>query len=187
MPSPPAVENLKAVSAGKQKVSLSWTASPGAEGYLIYAQKNGKYGYAGMTTKGTSYTDAKALDNAYNFYWVFPYVKNASGKMIPGSCTKYVYAKGICPAVSNLKAVSVKGGVRLTWNASAGAEGYLIYGQRSGGKYGYIGMTTKGTAFTDMKALKAQFNFYWVYPYHKDKSGNMIVGGTPKYTYGRAL
>ncbi|WP_182440613.1 MULTISPECIES: glycoside hydrolase family 25 protein [Clostridia] len=184
---PSAVKDLKAVSLGKQRVSLSWSASVGAEGYLIYAQKNGKYGYVGMTTKGTTYTDTKALDTAYNFYWVFPYVKNTAGKMIPGSCTKYVYAKGVCHAVTNLRAASVKGGVRLTWNISSGAEGYLVYGQRTGGKYGYIGMTTRGTTYTDMKALKEQFNFYWVYPYHKDDKGKMIVGGTPKYTYGKAL
>ena len=62
-----------------------------------------------------------------------------------------------------------------------------MYGQRAGEKYGYVGMTTKGTTFTDTKASKTAYNYYWVFPYHKDSQGNMIVGGTPKYTYGRAL
>ena len=44
-------------------------------------------------TKGTTYTDKKALSSEYNFYWVFPYVYNSSGKMIPGGCSKYVYGK----------------------------------------------------------------------------------------------
>ena len=185
---PEAVTNLKSVSAGKQKVKLTWDASEGAEGYLIYAQKNGKYGYVGMTTKGTTFTDTKALDTDYNYYWVFPYVTDTNtGKMLPGKCTKYVWAKGVIPAVQNLKASSVKGGVKLTWTEQKDAEGYLVYGQRAGGKYGYVGMTTKGTTFTDAKASKTAYNYYWVFPYHKDGQGNMIVGGTPKYTYGRAL
>ena len=185
---PEAVTNLKSVSAGKQKVKLTWDASEGAEGYLIYAQKNGKYGYVGMTTKGTTFTDTKALDTDYNYYWVFPYVTDMhTGKMLPGKCTKYVWAKGVIPAVQNLKASSVKGGVKLTWTEQKDAEGYLVYGQRAGGKYGYVGMITKGTTFTDTKASKTAYNYYWVFPYHKDSQGNMIVGGTPKYTYGRAL
>ena len=185
---PEAVTNFKSIPAGKQKVKLTWNSAEGAEGYLIYAQKNGKYGYVGMTTKGTTFTDTKALDTDYNYYWVFPYVTDTNtGKMLPGKCTKYVWAKGVIPAVQNLKASSVKGGVKLTWTEQKDAEGYLVYGQRAGGKYGYVGMTTKGTTFTDTKASKTAYNYYWVFPYHKDSQGNMIVGGTPKYTYGRAL
>ena len=185
---PEAVTDFKSIPAGKQKVKLTWNSAEGAEGYLIYAQKNGKYGYVGMTTKGTTFTDTKALDTDYNYYWVFPYVTDTNtGKMLPGKCTKYVWAKGVIPAVQNLKASSVKGGVKLTWTEQKDAEGYLVYGQRAGGKYGYVGMTTKGTTFTDTKASKTAYNYYWVFPYHKDGQGNMIVGGTPKYTYGRAL
>ena len=186
---PDPVMNLKAQPAGKNRTKLIWSKSKGAEGYLVYAQKNGKYGYCGMTTNmaGTvSYTDTKALDSDYNFYWVFPYVKDDNGKMHPGGCIKYVFAKGVTLAVTNLKAASQTGGVGLTWSASAGAEGYLVYGKTATGKYGYIGMTTKGTSYTDKRASKKEFNFYWVFPYHKDSTGKMIVGGTPKYVYGKA-
>ena len=181
------ITNFRAASAGKNKVRLSWTRQENVDGYLIYAQKNGKYGYAGMTSGGTAFTDVKALDSDYNFYWVFPYIMD-EGKIVdvPGMCGKYVYAKGVCPAVTKLKAASVSGGVNLTWEKSAEAEGYLIYGKTATGKYGYIGMTTKGTAFTDKKASKTEYNFYWVFPYHKDSKGKMIVGGTPKYVYGKA-
>lgn len=47
-------------------------------------------------------------------------------------------------------------------------------------------MTTKGTSYVDSRASKKEYNYYWVYPYHKDKNGKMIVGGTPKYVYGKA-
>lgn len=64
--------------------------------------------------------------------------------MYPGLTAHYVYGKAQkCAAVTDLKASSVKGGVKLTWTKSAGAEGYLVYGIHPGEKYGYIGMTTK--------------------------------------------
>lgn len=182
------VKNLKAYSHGKKKTRLTWDKVNGAEGYLIYAQKNGNYGYCGMTTTGTSFIDTKALDTDYNFYWVFPYIiDNSTQKKIPGSCPKYVYAKGVIPAVQNLKASSVKNGVKLSWTKQTDAEGYLVYGQNGENfKYHFVGITTKGTTFTDKKASKKDYNFYWVFPYHKNAAGKMIVGGTAPYTYGKA-
>lgn len=181
------VQDLKAVSGGKNKINLTWKASEKADGYLIYAQKNKKYAYCGMTTKGNTYIDTKALDSDYNFYWVYPYSMDSNDKRIVGKCTKYVYAKGVTAAVKNLKATNQKGGVKLVWSKAAGAEGYLIYGKTASGKYGYISMTTKGTTFTHKLASQKEYNFYWVYPYHKDKNGKRIVGGTPTYVYGKAL
>lgn len=184
---PNAVKNLKAVSNGKNKVKLTWSASDRAEGYLVYGQKNGKYGYVGMTDSNskTTFTDIKALDTDYNYYWVFPYTVNIDDKMQAGSCEKYVYAKGVLPAVKNLKAASEKGGVKLTWGRVLEAEGYLVYGRRAGGNYEYIGMT-RNDKYTDKKASKTEYNYYWVYPYHTNTQRKMIAGATPKYTYGKA-
>lgn len=182
-----AVENLKA-SSSVGKVKLTWSEVKDAEGYPIYGIRGGgnKYGYIGMTSK-TSFVDVKALTSDYNYYWVFAYCKDENGKMYPGLTAHYVYGKAQkCAAVTDLKASSVKGGVKLTWTKSAGAEGYLVYGIHPGEKYGYIGMTTKGTTFTDKKASSTDWNFYWVFPYHTDSNGNKVVGGTPKYVYGKA-
>ncbi len=183
---PSTVAGLTAAPAGKNSVRLSWKSAGNVDGYLIYGQKNGKYAYVGMTTNGTTYTDKKALSENYNFYWVFAYVKDSHDNMHAGGCEKYVYGKGLCPAVGNLKASSVKGGVKLTWTASAGADGYLIYGIVDGKPYKYISMTS-GTVFTDKTASATQYNYYWVYPYFKNSNGKMIVGSCTKYTYGRAL
>lgn len=179
------VTNLKAQSAGRNKVTLFWNSSGNADGYLIYAQKKGKYGYCGMTTKDTMYTDTKALDTAYNFYWVYPYVEDSSGNKVVGKCIHYVYAKGVTLPVTNLKAANQKGSVKLTWTKSFGADGYLIYGKTASGKYGYISMKTKETTYLHRNASKKEYNFYWVYPYHYN-NGKRIVGHAPKYVYGKA-
>ena len=137
---------------------------------------------------GAETTNKKALTSDYNFYWVFAYRKDSEGNMLAGSAPeKYVYGKAQkCEAVTDLKAYSVSGGVKLTWTKSEGAEGYLVYGIRGEGSYGYIGMTTTGTTFTDKNALRDEYNFYWVFPYHTDGNGNKVAGGTAHYVYGRA-
>jgi hypothetical protein len=180
------VTGLKAAPAGKNRVKLTWSAVSGAQGYLVYAQKSGKYAYVGMTSSGstTTFTDTKALDGDYNYYWVFAYVKDSAGKMIAGGCQKYVYAKGICPAVSGLKATSTTSGVKLTWTKVSTAAGYLIYGKTASGTYGYKTVVT-GNTWTDTKAPSNEYSFYWVFAYHKDASGNMVVGGTGSYVYSK--
>ena len=45
---------------------------------------------------------------------------------------------------------------------------------------------TSGTYFTDKKAAKSGYNFYWVYPYHKNSQGKMITGLVAPYVYGKA-
>ena len=176
--------NLRAKGV-ENAVLLTWKKVDVADGYLIYGYKNGKYGYVGMT-KGTSYKDTKALTKDYNYYWVFSYSYFYEFTIV-GKCKSYVYSRALLPAPTGLKASSVKGGVKLSWNASSGAEGYLIYGIVDGRPYGYVGMTTKGTTFTDIKASSKEYNYYWVIPYYKDANGKIVVGQTGKYTYGRAL
>ena len=183
----PDITNLKAVPVGINKVKVTWNKVNGAIGYIVYAKKNGVYAKIGITAS-TSYTDTKALDNAYNFYFVYAYKKDSADKVVVGKCPKYTYAKGTCMAVTNLKTSSVKNGVKITWTKSVGADGYLVYGKRtSKGKYGYIGMTSdmKNT-YTDRLALKNAYSFYWVFPYHYDTNGKMVVGPICGYVFGKA-
>ena len=182
---PNTVSDLRASAYGKNKVQISWTKSATADGYLIYAQKNKKYGYCGMTSK-TSYIDTKALDTDYNFYWIYPYVMGADGKRIVGKSPAYVYAKGVTKPVTNLKAIGVKGGVKLTWSKSSDAVGYIVYAARNNGRtFSYIGMTS-GTTFTDKQASKAGYNFYRIYPYHKNAEGKRVLGSSVTYVYAKA-
>lgn len=181
------VTDLKAAATSRTSVKLTWSAVEGADGYLIY----GRHGAKGAYTKlglvaGTNFVDKAALSSEYNFYWVYPYAKAEDGTIITNTNTKYTYAIGRCAPVTNLKAAGVTGGVKLTWDKTAGAEGYLVYGIRADKAYGYVGMTTKGTTLIDKEASKTDYNFYWVFPYHKDATGKMITGSCTKYTYGKA-
>lgn len=183
----PVVQNVKAETAGKNKVKITWDKVANADGYIIYAKKAGVYGYCGMTTSNTntSYTDKKAQDAEYNFYWVYAYKNTANGREV-SPVGKYTYAKGTCVRVTDLKATSMKGGVKISWSKTADADGYIIYGKTASGKYGYIGMTSKLT-YTDTKAAKDEYNFYWVFAYHMSASGKRVIGPvSSKYVYGKA-
>lgn len=184
------VKNLTASSYGKNNVLLKYTFDANADGYLIYGKRgsNGGYGYIGMSFNDY-FIDTKAYESVYNFYWVIPFRYDLTGTIVAGQTVRYVYAKGICPAVTNLKASSKTNGVQLSWTYSRLADGYLVYGIRDGGSYGYVGMTSGvgKTTFTDTKASRTGWNFYWVFPFHYNSSGKMIVGETPVYTYGKAL
>ena len=185
---PATVKNVKAAPTGKNKVKITWNQVSDADGYLIYAKKNGTYAYCGLVTSKTKtyYTDTKAQDIDYNFYWVYAYKFDANNKRVVGACEHYAYAKGTCLRVGNLKATSLKGGVKISWSKSAGADGYIIYGKTKSGKYGYIGMTSK-TTYTHTKASKSEYNFYWVFPYHNSTSGKRAIGPiSAKYVYGKA-
>ena len=183
-------KGLVAQPYGTNKVLLTWKKSANADGYIICGKTaSGKYHQIG-NTKNLRYVHTKASPEEYNFYWVFPYKKHENGVMVTSKCTKYVYAKGRCAAVKNLKPSSRKNGVKLTWDKVQNADGYLIYGMENGGKYHYIGMTKNQSdkvSYLDTKAVKSVYNFYWVYAYEKDENGKMVVGETAKYVYGSVL
>ncbi len=181
------ISDLKSTSVAFG-AKLSWSSTFGAKGYLVYGRRaGGAYEYVGMTSS-TTLTDTKASNTKWNYYWVYPYYLNSNGGMEVVTTTKYTYGKALLTAaVTDLKCTSLKTGVHIDWSASYGAEGYLVYGRRASGDYEYIGMTTKGTTFTDTKASNTKWNYYWVYPYHKNANGEIVVGGTADYTYGKAL
>lgn len=181
---PGTVNKINAYTAGNRKVSLNWNGVSGASGYLIYARKNGKYAYCGITN-GTSFTDSQALNDDWNFYWVYAYKTNSDGKRTVGKCAKYTYAKGYNAAATNVRASSVSNGVKISWNKAGNTTGYLIYGRVNGGKYSYVGMTS-GNTYTDKKASKNVYSFYWVIPYKMNSLGKRVTGTTSKYVYGKA-
>ncbi len=180
----PAVTGLSAQSAGINKVLIRWTSSLYTDGYLIYAVKNGVYAYCGMTVQKfvqgdqciSFYLDTLAVLGE-NTYYVFPYVTDINGTIYPGTISTSVKANGVCAAVRNILLQCLTSSIVISWSASTGADGYLIYGQRNGGSYEYIGMRTGGnnTTFTDTQASAEGMNLYYVFPFFQQN--NQIIPG----------
>ncbi len=174
----------------KMMFLIKFTKEFNDQGYLIYDKRgsSGTYTYIGMTTNNY-FVDTNVLDSDYNFYWVFPYYTNSSGKMIPGGCSQYKYAKGVCAAVTGLKIESGVGYSKISWTATSYASGYMVYAKRPNGKYGMIGMTSGATYYTDKEASIGSATFYWVVAYGYDSNSKLIVEGlsSSSYVYGKAV
>lgn len=187
---PQEVTDLKAQVVNWNQVKLTWTESD-AEGYIIYRKTSSqdKFSYCYMVKNG-SFVDTKAERGSYNFYRVYPYNTDSSGKRILGKSTAYVYAKpGVGPtAVSGLKAtLQYSNYVQLTWNPSKEAEGYLIYRKTEyEEKFTYRYMV-KGTSFMDNTAWQGIYNYYRIYPYYTDSEGKRVVGASTTYVYVKPI
>ena len=177
------VTGLRALSAGKKKVNVTWNKVTGADGYIIYRKVgNGKFEYRYMV-KGTSFTDTTASSKEYNFYRVYPYY-NQNGKRILGPSINYDYAKGVLKAATKLTAYSAgKNKVKVSWNAVPEAEGYIIYRKVGNGKFVYRYMV-KETSFTDTTASSSSYNYYRIYPYHTE-NGKRVLGISDEYKYAK--
>lgn len=179
--------NLKATGR-VEGVKLTWTAVVDAEGYIVYGKRGDnstKFVYVGMTSNLT-YTDTNAVKDEYNFYRVYPYYTNSSGKRVLAPSNKYVYAQAGLQPAANIKATGTTAGVKLTWNKVSQAEGYIVYGKRgsSSTKFTYVGMTSNLT-YTDTKALSTEYNFYRIYPYYTDGSGKRVLAKSTSYVYAK--
>lgn len=181
---PSSVTGLKATVAGSRKVTLSWTSSPNADGYIIYRQigNNGKFSYR-YTVTGTSYTDTSASNYIYNFYRVYPYCYDGNGVRIMGGSNTYVYARPTLTAVNNLKASENGPQIKLTWSSVNSADGYIIYRKEGNGAFKYCYMV-RGTSYTDATAPIGKYNFYRIYPYEY-VNNTRHIGPSTAYVYGK--
>lgn len=199
VPSP--VTELRAGLYYSSQVQLKWTPSVNAEGYLIYRKKASEstFTYRYMVS-GNSFIDTTAQPGEYNFYRVYPYIKDSSGKMCTGTSNAYVFAKPIYfPAVTSMSVdnnpwdgtLSIAWYMEDYWTEGHDIEGYLVY-RRIGnsGTFKYLasveGSNYYWNSYTDEKASISENNFYKVYPYYKLSNGTKQVGPCNTYAYGKA-
>lgn len=182
-----AVTGLAAEPYGTKRVLLTWNKSDWETGYIIYSSKNGEYKYLAMTSE-CQYMDEKALDNANNYYWVFPYRINEEGTRVIGEKSIAVSAAGVFTpdCIVRANAVGSKK-VELRWNVAYGADGYIIYRKvGSTSSFKYLAMTSY-SGYTDTTAYNYMYNFYRVYPYYVNSSGQRVLGPSSSYVYARPV
>ena len=174
------VKDLKAEGISKNKALLSWKAVDGADGYLILGLNQERTGKQIAYTGKTTWTDTKADSEDFNYYWVMPYYKNSSGKIIAGPLSNYVYAVGRVVGSAGKPAVSVtteflKPSVSLQWPAVTGANEYLIIYKE--GDSARKSLYTDTTEYTFTDPAKDEVTYYWICGIYKNTSGNRIAAG----------
>ena len=113
---------LNGAVLGTGKITVSWEAAEGANGYVIRRESadSGREIIAEVNADVLQYEDTDLKSGTIYTY----YVQSSKGSV------NSLYGEGVsCKYVAkpeNVKAVNGIGGVELTWDAVAGADGYLV-------------------------------------------------------------
>jgi subtilase family serine protease len=125
---PAAPANFTAHATSTSQVSLSWSLSSGATGYSVYELENGQAVLlATLGSSSTSYTvGGLAAGTTYSF-------EVAASNTAGSTATGWTQVMTPVPTVTvtaptGARATVVSGTVaQVSWNASSGATGYLVY------------------------------------------------------------
>jgi len=146
-------------SSSTGKITLSWTACEGAEGYEVYraSSKSGEYKLV-KTVTGTSMTDDSGTA-AKTYYYK---VRALGTKTAANSAwSKVITAtRKLAQPTVTVKNVSNTGKITLSWDSQKKASSYEIY--RSGSKNGTYKKikSTTSTSYTDT-SVTAQKTYYY--------------------------
>lgn len=177
---PKKVTNLSCSSKTASSATLKWSAVSGADRYVVYMYKNGKWEKV-KTTTSNSYTVKNLAANTKYYFRVRSY---SSGVKLYGDTSSTLSVTTNLNIVKTVKAKNIKSNsVTVYWSKVSGATTYLVY-RYIGGEWVRVGKTSA----TSLKvtSLKANKNYYFrVRPYssktkvYGDYSSNLKVVTVP--------
>ena len=117
---------ITSFSAGKNAVTVKWSAVAGATEYLIYRKGGEDKSFRAIgTSKNISYTDTENIKNNITYTYAVR-AKNASGYgWYEGKAFTYLDA-------TNMTLTNVSSGVKIAWDKVEGATEYRVYKRQSG-------------------------------------------------------
>jgi fibronectin type 3 domain-containing protein len=140
-PAAPPVPTGLSATAGNAQVTVSWSASAGATGYIVYRSTSSSGPFSSIASvSGTSYNNTGLVNGTTYFYTVA--ATNAFGASAQSA---YIGAtpQGTPPAPTGLAATAGNAQVSLSWNASTGATSYRVKRATvNGGPYSNIATNT---------------------------------------------
>lgn len=171
----PAPELKEAVSAGYDRIKVSWDAIDGTEGYRLYRKVSGGSWKKLKDTTSLSYADTTAVTGTQYYYTVRGYYK-VNGEIIWGKYDKTgISGKAVMPAPELKSAESTDyNKIKVSWGEVDGAQGYRIYRKVSGESWKKLKDTTS-LSYTDTTAVTGTKYYYTVRGYRK-VDGEIIWG-----------
>lgn len=158
---PPAPANL-AATAGNAQVSLSWSASAGADTYRVHRStvSGGPYTTIASGLTATSHLDT-TVSNGTTYFYVATAVNAAGESLNSNQASATPQVPTVPAAPTGLTATAGKRKVSLAWNAVSGATSYTVKrSTTSGGPYTNIATVT-GTSYTNT-GLTSGVTYYFV-------------------------
>jgi fibronectin type 3 domain-containing protein len=166
VPDAPVVPANLTATAGNAVVTLTWTASPDATGYVVKraTADGGPYTQIAQVAAPTSngYTDS-SVTNGTTYYYVVSTLTAAGSSANSAQVSATPGTQNGSPAVPiNLTATPGNAVVTLTWSASAGATGYNVKrATTSGGPYTQLAAPSS-TGYTDSSVTNGTTYYYVV-------------------------
>lgn len=172
---------LTAVSAGYDRVKLTWASAPGFSGWLIFraTSATGTYSHIATLAPGTlSYTNTGLTTGRTYYYKIRGYYKSPTG-LITYSNFSTTY-KAAIPRLATPAIATTAGTdrIKVSWKAIPGAHGYKIYRKTTSTGTLYLMKTvTSGTAtsWTQYGLTTGKTYYYAIRAYR-------VVSGVNKYS-----
>ena len=176
------VSGFKTSAISSTAVKLTWNKVSGAQGYIVYKYDNAKKTWvrvAKTTTTANTYTVSK-LASGTSYKFAVKAYKTVNGKEITSSSFPTVTTTTLLPTVTGFKTSAISSAaVKLTWNKTAGAQGYIVYKYDNAKKTWVRVAKTKTTAntYTVSKLASGTSYKFAVKPY-KTVNGKEITSSS---------
>lgn len=171
-------------SSAYDRLTVTWSESHGAEGYVVYRRTSPTGTWENLTTvtngATTSYTDTTVTCGQTYYYTVSAYC-TVNGKKVYSGYNKTGISGQALPAAPTLKsAVPASGSsITFTWNTVSGASGYRMYRKTgTSGSWVCIGdlMGSTRNTYTNTGLKAGQLYYYTVAAFCKLPDGTIVRG-----------
>lgn len=185
------VTTSKAVSAGYNKVKVSWGKVSEASGYEIYrsTSKTGTFSKVTTLSGSTNSYINGSLTTGRTYYYKIRVYRNNNGSKVYSSFSTIVGFAPVLAVPTNMKATRASStSIKLTWSKVSEASGYEIYrGTSQTGTYTKLATTSTNStvSYTNYKVTKGKVYYYKMKSY-RIVSGKKIYSNYSNVVSGKA-
>jgi lysophospholipase L1-like esterase/fibronectin type 3 domain-containing protein len=155
---PGEVKDFAMEYAGESYIRLKWTKLKNVEGYVVYqyVPSTNKYKRVGKVNADNFTVEDLTANTGYRF--TIRAYNTTGGKELLSPEFPVIDVGTMPAAVTNLKAAQSGDTVKLTWNASAGAEGYHVF-YNTGSGWKNFGTTTAASFTKELPEYVSKYTF----------------------------
>lgn len=157
-------DNVSGINSNSswESIKLSWKKSNGADGYIVYQYKSGKWVRIAKTDNNTYLI--KKLSSGSTYWFTVKAYKIFDNKEITSQSFN-TYKTSTDPETVNFSVTTAKGKVTLKWNKVRGATGYIAYYKTSANESWKRLNVTLGTSYTKSGLTKGKTYYFTVKAY----------------------
>lgn len=163
----PIPTNVTATAVSPTQINTAWDALPNATVYMVYRSTtpDGTYQYIG-TTANPAYSDTGLTPNTTYYYKVTAIAGGVEGNPSAYAAATTFPAVPVPQAPENVRTQVLScTEILVTWDLSAGAEGYQMYRSKTAdGPYQLVGITTT-VPYIDTGLSPCTTYYYFVQAY----------------------